>query len=168
MGLEISLFGFDGGSATGSWANCWIASTASACGSRCRLPIWPEAIGKSACYCGWPRRLARSCLKAPGVAHPCHRQPCTMKGKGRCIMCCGNGREQLRETSLQAQEPGAGSGRASVAYFEYIGPTNLAVVGPVTGWLYRFNRPGDRVLVDLRDRPSLAAVPHLREIINSA
>ena len=79
-------------------------------------------------------------------------------------MCCGKGREQLRRTSPQAQEFRTGSGPVPVVCFEYVGNSALTVLGPVTGRRYRFDRPGDRVLVDLRDTPSVAAVPHLREI----
>jgi hypothetical protein len=49
-------------------------------------------------------------------------------------------------------------------FFEYVGRTGLTVVGPVTGRRYRFERPGARLEVDLKDRRSIAAVPHLRQI----
>ena len=48
--------------------------------------------------------------------------------------------------------------------FEYIGRTALTAIGPVTGRRYRFGVPGARVTVDLRDRPALASVPHLRQL----
>lgn len=54
--------------------------------------------------------------------------------------------------------------RSSV-YFEYRGKTGLSVLGPITGKRYRFSGYGDKVAVDVRDRPSLAAVPHLRESV---
>jgi hypothetical protein len=89
------------------------------------------------------------------------------------MACCGKGREQLRGTSPQPQAFSPGSSamppppaRRFVACFEYVGRTALTVLGPVTGKRYRFDGPGARVVVDLRDRPSLAAVPHLREIRN--
>lgn len=47
--------------------------------------------------------------------------------------------------------------------FEYVGDTGMTVVGPVTGKRYRFDRPGARVEVDLRDRRPLTAVPRLRQ-----
>jgi hypothetical protein len=34
----------------------------------------------------------------------------------------------------------------------------------VSGRRYRFDRPGMRLEVDLKDRPSLAAVPNLRQV----
>jgi hypothetical protein len=47
--------------------------------------------------------------------------------------------------------------------FEYTGATALTVDGP-SGRRYRFAGPGSRLVVDPRDRPSLARVPQLREI----
>ena len=47
---------------------------------------------------------------------------------------------------------------------EYTGPTALTAIGPISGQRYRFPHPRARLEVDPRDRPSLAAVPHLRQI----
>jgi hypothetical protein len=52
--------------------------------------------------------------------------------------------------------------RQAVVCFEYVGQTRMTVIGGATGRRYRFDRPGARVTVDPRDRPSLAAVPNLR------
>jgi hypothetical protein len=82
-------------------------------------------------------------------------------------MCCGQAREQLKGTSSQAHEFKAAAGSASAAYFEYVGHTSLTVLCPVTGRCYHFNCPGDRVLVDLRDEPWLATIPHVREIYSA-
>jgi hypothetical protein len=49
-------------------------------------------------------------------------------------------------------------------YFEYVGTTGMTVQGPVSGRRYRFERPGSRLVVDARDRPSLAAIPDLRQV----
>jgi hypothetical protein len=54
--------------------------------------------------------------------------------------------------------------RQTRVFFEYVGPTALTVIGPVTGKSYRFARHGARVEVDLKDRRSVAAVPTLRQI----
>jgi hypothetical protein len=62
----------------------------------------------------------------------------------------------------------AGPRRYSVAYFQYLGRTALTVAGPVSGKLYRFDGPGVTVAVDLRDRTSLAAVPHLQQVVGPA
>jgi hypothetical protein len=40
----------------------------------------------------------------------------------------------------------------------------LTVIGQGTGLQYRFVGFGARVFVDARDRASLAAAPHLREV----
>jgi len=47
--------------------------------------------------------------------------------------------------------------------FEYIGRTALTVIGPGSRTTYRFDKPGARVMVDTRDRPSLNAVPMLKQ-----
>jgi hypothetical protein len=49
-------------------------------------------------------------------------------------------------------------------FFKYLGLTGMTVIGPGTGKRYRFNGPGSTVEVDLRDRPSLAALPQLRQM----
>ena len=54
--------------------------------------------------------------------------------------------------------------RQFVICFEYAGHTGLSVVGGATGRYYRFDRPGARVMVDPRDRPSLAALGCLRQV----
>jgi hypothetical protein len=55
--------------------------------------------------------------------------------------------------------------RQSRVFFEYVGRTGLTVIGPATGRRYRFERPGARLEVDLKDRRSLAGVPHLRQVV---
>jgi hypothetical protein len=51
-------------------------------------------------------------------------------------------------------------------YFEYVGRTTLTAVGPVSGKHYRFVGPGAQLIVDPRDKLSLAAVPNLRQVTN--
>jgi hypothetical protein len=48
--------------------------------------------------------------------------------------------------------------------FEYTGPTGITAIGAVTGRQYRFATPGVPVVVDARDRWSLAKIPRLREL----
>jgi hypothetical protein len=48
--------------------------------------------------------------------------------------------------------------------FEYTGNTAMAVIGAVSRLRYTFIKPGAKVDVDVRDRASLAAVPHLRQV----
>jgi hypothetical protein len=51
-----------------------------------------------------------------------------------------------------------------VVCFEYVGGTGMTVIGGVSGQRYRFDAPGARVVVDPRDRPSMALVPVLRQV----
>jgi hypothetical protein len=82
--------------------------------------------------------------------------------------CCGqktnsgfnNQSVQTRKSASAGSHPGY---RYSV-YFEYTGSTGLTVFGSGTNRKYRFDRPGRRIEVDPRDRPSLSRVPNLREV----
>jgi hypothetical protein len=86
--------------------------------------------------------------------------------------CCGKGREQLRNLALGFHAPQPAPATTplprriyySTLYFEYVGNTALTVVSPRTGRRYRFDHPGAKVEIDLRDRPWLASVPHLRQV----
>ncbi len=86
--------------------------------------------------------------------------------------CCGKGREQLRNPAPGPPAPERGRTPTqpprriyySTVYFEYVGTTALTVESPKTGRRYRFDGPGARVEIDLRDRPWLASVPHLRQV----
>ena len=84
------------------------------------------------------------------------------------MSCCGKMRLSATGPATIASAAGTevptqGS-RQSRVFFEYVGRTGLTVIGPVTGRRYRFDRPGARLEVDLKDRRSIAAVPHLRQI----
>jgi len=87
-------------------------------------------------------------------------------------MCCGKAREQLQQKLLGLRPPNpvaagiqqarpAGNGARS---FEYVGRTSMTVVGGSTGRRYRFERPGARVSIDPRDRPSVASIRALRQV----
>ena len=86
--------------------------------------------------------------------------------------CCGGKREQLRTRTMSHQTLDAFQGVSQVqrpvspsaVYFEYLGRTRLAVLGPITGKRYSFDGPGAIVPVDGRDEPSVAAVPNLRRV----
>lgn len=89
------------------------------------------------------------------------------------MACCGNQRQSFQSPAPIRSEPAppstrrstaSGPPRRSVVTFEYFGKTGLTVVGPISGNEYRFDRPGARVSVDIRDRRPVAAVPNLREV----
>jgi hypothetical protein len=86
------------------------------------------------------------------------------------MSCCGQKRAQQRQTSSafvhELTAPHASGSRfpMGMAYFEYIGPTAITVVGNATGRQYRFATPNVPVTVDARDRGSLARVSLLREV----
>lgn len=85
------------------------------------------------------------------------------------MSCCGTKRTRL-EPAPTASAPGVPAPRAAAAGsgvacdFEYLGGSVLTVIGQGTGLPYRFVGHGARVRVDPRDRASLAAVPHLRDV----
>lgn len=84
------------------------------------------------------------------------------------MSCCGKAR------ALAAAAAGAGASQSpasfppseplSVIVFELVGRGPATVTGPVSGRRYRFRESGDRVRVDPRDRPALAARADLRWI----
>ena len=76
------------------------------------------------------------------------------------MSCCGKGRSKLKATPIQI------AARPTTVVFEYVGRTRVSVIGPATRMSYRFDRPGARVLVDGRDRASLATIPSLRQVTN--
>ena len=82
------------------------------------------------------------------------------------MSCCGSRRAQIQTLSAPPRADGRQSqpGAALTIRFEYTGATGLTVVGPATGKRYRFDNHGSRAAIDLRDAPSMAAVPHLRRI----
>ena len=96
------------------------------------------------------------------------------------MSCCGKKREQFTsgppnrphsvspvrypavpQMPARPSRPGPLQSRV---FFEYVGQTALTVVGRATGKQYRFERRGARLEVDLRDRLSMTAVPHLRQL----
>lgn len=88
------------------------------------------------------------------------------------MACCGQNRRQHSAMSVgqggRARPAAVVSQprqrRSDYAYFQYFGRTGLTAVGPISGLRYRFDKPGAVVAVDPRDRRSLAAVPHLRQV----
>jgi hypothetical protein len=95
------------------------------------------------------------------------------------MSCCGNKRNQFnqdqqgsrmnRPDTRQVNSPGDSTppivARYSNIFFEYNGKTGMTAWGQATGKRYRFEGPGSRVIIDPRDRPSLALVPQLKQVM---
>lgn len=85
-------------------------------------------------------------------------------------MCCGNRRAALTRTpnptaarTAHAAAAPASPARITTIVFEYTGTAPSATVtGPASGLRYRFSHPGDRLVVDARDRLGLMAMAGLR------
>ena len=74
------------------------------------------------------------------------------------MSCCGGQR-------LGTMRPAAHDSKdrkASTIALVYIGSSSLSAIGGATGRCYRFNHPGCRLEVDVRDAPSLVAIDVLR------
>ena len=81
------------------------------------------------------------------------------------MSCCGRKSEPVQAgPGISIRRP-APALPAQSPVFQYTGPTSMAVIGPVSGLRYSFRATGERMPVDPRDRRSLTAVPHLRQII---
>ncbi len=87
-------------------------------------------------------------------------------------MCCGKKRAQARKTAKtkqvsETQDKPVQNSLPKInptPYFQYLGETELIVIGPKTGKRYRFDRPGSVVAVNPRDMSSMAAVSILRRV----
>jgi len=82
------------------------------------------------------------------------------------MSCCGKARA-IAAAAVGSRPGDASAAPApplSVVMFELVGRGPATVVGPVSGRRYRFMGPGDRVRVDPRDRPALAARGDLRRV----
>jgi hypothetical protein len=87
------------------------------------------------------------------------------------MACCGKKRAAaFPRVGTPTADPAAASPgdaeprRYTVAFFQYLGRTRLAVLGPRSGRLYRFDRPRTVVAVDPRDILALRGVPQLRQV----
>jgi hypothetical protein len=86
------------------------------------------------------------------------------------MSCCGSRRQQVvsHAFTTPAKVAPAASGAhhpgPAGVHFVYDGVAAVVVTGRATGRRYRFGERGARVLVDLRDAPSLGMIPQLRRI----
>ena len=84
-------------------------------------------------------------------------------------MCnCGNKRNDVATAqSFKLSNENIQPQKASMwpdAYFEYTGKTALTVTGNISGKQYRFNKSGERQMVDYRDASGLTKVPVLKKV----
>lgn len=82
------------------------------------------------------------------------------------MSCCGKMRQQFAQATSAAPREATlhQPDRQFTIRFEYVGHTALTVIGAASGRRYRFDAPGARLVIDPRDRPSLALVPSLRQV----
>ena len=99
--------------------------------------------------CGKNRRQVR-------VETPAFRSPRTIPNTGSNPLFHSN----VLTRAVGSATPSSPQLQAAV-WFVYGGKTGMTVVGPVSGRIYRFERPGARVNVDPRDRFLLASIPQL-------
>jgi len=95
-------------------------------------------------------------------------------------MCCSRPRQSINTSHRLARPVPPASARLSASaqtapaprapltiaapVFEYVGATALTVVSPLTRKTYRFEKPGARIEVDMRDRSWIAFVPNLAPV----
>jgi len=89
------------------------------------------------------------------------------------MSCCGSRRADARAVEARLSASPAPSvetrteARAFVIQavdFEYIGPGQITVIGPLTGAVYRFGASAGPVRVQGSDAPSLLSIPGLRVV----
>ena len=80
------------------------------------------------------------------------------------MSCCGKQRMQTPTAVGPQPDLARRSGGSDTVFFQYVGSTGLTAWGAVTGRRYRFDTPGGIAAVDVRDRRSLTAIPHLRQV----
>jgi len=67
-------------------------------------------------------------------------------------------------SDTQAAAPPTRAAAVQDALFEYTGNTGVSAIGGVTRRLYRFEGKHARLAVDVRDAPSMGAVPVLKRL----
>ena len=79
------------------------------------------------------------------------------------MACCGQSRGTIN-TSGTVGGTKRPPPRPRATLFEYTGSTAMTVIGPMSGARYRFDAPGAKLQIDMRDAPSMAAVPNVRRL----
>jgi len=79
------------------------------------------------------------------------------------MSCCGSKRQTFLPTYHNVTTSG-GDTPVVFVKFRYTGQRSMAVTGGITGQRYRFAQSGDEVMVDKRDTPGMAAVPHVERV----
>jgi hypothetical protein len=79
------------------------------------------------------------------------------------MACCGQRRGAIAAGGTSAA-PKRPQPKSKVVLFEYTGPAAMTVAGPMSGARYHFESPGAKVQIDMRDAPSMAALPNLRRL----
>jgi hypothetical protein len=91
-------------------------------------------------------------------------------------MCCGKKRAKAGQplpanptanVEQKITQPPQPEGDPLV-YFQYLGASQLTVIGPTSHKRYRFNNPGAIVAVDPLDKRALAGVSILKQVRNVA
>jgi hypothetical protein len=80
------------------------------------------------------------------------------------MACCGGQRAALRGGGGQVGAAASVSFVPRAHEFEYTGPGELQIMGPLTGKVYTFRGRGARLRVDASDVASFVSIPNLRRI----
>ena len=113
--------------------------------------------------CGKKRAQLR-----PRVANPATVVPDTIVHNSVSPPNLANSSKRQSSPPPQVAAAGAPLATSRVAQttvsFAYVGNSAMTVVGPVTGYQYKFDRPGARLYVDPRDRAALASIRYLKQV----
>ena len=80
-------------------------------------------------------------------------------------MCnCGNKRSEFRNHPATPGNLQHDTAQRRDQLFQYSGKTALTLTGSATGRRYRFERPGDIQLIDVRDAAGITGINVLRKV----
>lgn len=81
------------------------------------------------------------------------------------MSCCGSKRQTFLPPPTSYSTVVSQETPVVFVKFRYNGQRSMLVTGGATSLRYRFAHPGDEVMVDQRDVPGMAAVPHVERVI---